>query len=164
MTTGRERYGEDFGAEPMWGLVEAPLPEAVSYLPQTGGWLAVAVLLVSLLIWWALRRRAAWRRDAWRREALAELAAMEGDTRRLAGLPHLLRRCALALAPRVDIASLRGEAWIAWLNGRAGRTHFTREDAARLDALAYESRPVEDDDARIAKLCAAWLRGRHARV
>lgn len=89
---------------------------------------------------------------------------MQSDDGRLARLPHLLRYCALHLAPRRDVASLRGQAWVDWLNARAGQALFTLDDAVRLDALAYGRRGAEPGDARLAARCRAWLRGGHARV
>ena len=64
---------EIFGSDRMWGLKEIPLPEPVSWWPQTPGWWLLAAVIVMLVLWrlWAWRQR--YRRNAYRRAALAEL-------------------------------------------------------------------------------------------
>lgn len=163
MTTSQDRYGDDFGAEQMWGLQELPLPDPIAYTPQTLGWLIVALALIALLAWLAWRWRRAWLRDAWRREAIAQLDAIEADPGRLHELPRILRRSALQVAPRVSVASLRGDAWIAWLNDCAGQPVFAPDDALRLDELAYgggtQAAGAMQDHRRLIDSGRRWLRG-----
>ena len=102
------------------GLRDIHLPPPVTIWPPAPGWWAIAalVLLAVVALEWAVRRR----RASVRRLALCELAALESrfgaqpDRVELAvSLTTLLRRVALALRERAEVASLHGEPWIAFL-------------------------------------------------
>lgn len=166
MSTSAERFGDDFGAERMWGLKELPLPEPIGYWPQATGWYVVAAVVVLMLAWWLWRRWQSWQGNAYRRDALVRIDAMAEDPALLADLPLVLRRCALLAYRRSEVASLRGEAWIEWLNRTAKRDLFSKDDARLIDALAYagDSRLGADCDA-LARLLASsksWVRSHHA--
>lgn len=138
-------------------------PAPVSMVPQTWAWAAVAALLLAALVagvWaWVRHRRA----TAWRRAALAELRALApaleaGEPGALARLQTLLRRVALATAPRTEVAGLSGPGWADYLARTGG-------DFGALGAMLADApyRPVRDDDGRAALDAArAWIRGRHA--
>jgi hypothetical protein len=120
------------------------LPAPPSWLPQTPAWGVLAVLVVlalAVLLWRGLRR---WHANRHRRHALAELRRLRSElnagtvppARRLQAarqLPELVRRLALAHAPRNEVAPLQGEA------GRHLSGWAYRPDAAlpwdELDAL-----------------------------
>jgi hypothetical protein len=162
--TSEERFGEAFGGERMWGLQELPLPDAVSLVPQTWGWLAAAALLVllaALCVWLVRMRR---QRRAPARAILAGLDAISRGRGDAAEIPTLLRRAALLGHPRQEVAPLRGEAWIRWLNQVAHRELFAADDAGHLDALAYQGAAGADADRdrRLAEACRAWVERRRA--
>jgi len=167
VTSSEERFGEGFGAEGMWGLKELPNPDVIRYAPETWGWLVAGVLVVLLAFAfreWMQRRK---RRNAYRQEGLARLEALE-SRHAIRELPRVLRRSALCAWPREEVASLRGEAWIAWLNRTAGRELFETSDADLIDRLAYL--PETDESLSTAsadRLLAAgrsWLRMHRAGV
>lgn len=121
-------------------LKEIPLPEPVSYLPQTWGWgVLVAVLVIGLLAFagWRLWR---WQRDLYRREALLRLAELEqafaSDALVLRKLPELLKRAALSMPGGVPVASLNGEAWQAFLQ-QCSDDPLPADFAQQLAQLAY---------------------------
>jgi hypothetical protein len=138
-------------------------PAPVSMVPQTWAWAAVAALLLAALVTgvlaWVRHRRA----TAWRRAALAELRALApaleaGEPGALARLQTLLRRVALASAPRSEVAGLNGPGWADYLARTGG-------DFGALGATLADApyRPVRADDGRAALDAArAWIRGRHA--
>ena len=163
MDSTRDRFGDDFGGEQMWGLKELPYPDAIPFWPQTAGWLVVAALAVALLglLAWRLRRR--WLREAYRREALSSIAAMEAEPGLAKRLPFVLRRSALAAYDRRLVASLRGTDWVHWLNETAAREVFEPDAADMLDRLAYGNADIPARE--IAPLLAAsreWLRRHRA--
>ena len=174
--TGQSTAGL-FGSDRMWGLKELPLPDPVSYWPQTAGWyvlLLLLLLLVALLAWLHWRR---WQRDAYRRDALSRLQAIAdtlnnpaGQIANLTELPLILRHAALRAGRRQDVASLRGRDWIAWLNASSGKTLFDDEAAALIDQLPYAtptSLAVLRDEPRTQKLLDAsqtWVRDHRAAV
>jgi len=164
--TSRGVFGPDFGGERMWGLQELPFPEPVAYWPQTTGWyVALGILLLGLmaLVWWRWR---VWKRNAWRREMLTRLDAIAADPKRLTELPFLLRRSALNAAPRHEVASLRGQDWILWLNRSAGGEVFTPTDAGFIDDLPYRSSPDgligDRDAAHLIDASRIWIRSHRA--
>jgi hypothetical protein len=127
-------------------LQELPLPAAVSYAPQTIGWVLIAVLLLAAaaLIAWAVWRR--YRKQRYRRLALNELADIEArltsahaDSAKraaaLAAIAALLKRTSLAVAPREQVAALSGDAWLAFLQRSNG--HFDKESGALLAIASY---------------------------
>jgi hypothetical protein len=156
-----DRFGDGFGGEQMWGLQELPYPEPIPFLPQTAGWLVVAVLILLLLGWlgwWLWRRRQA---NRYRIEALARLRGLAPDDASI--LPQILRKTALHAYQRSEVASLRGSDWIAWLNRTAGRELFQATDAALFDRLAYrceELAPAEFQ--RLHSASRVWVVDHHA--
>ena len=123
-------------------LQELPLPEPVSWAPQTIGWAAVAALLFMAMVWagWIGWRR--YKRERYRRVALAELAEIEAalnDTQRraiaLAAISSLIKRTSLAAAPRERVAALSGDEWLAFLKRTRGR--FDERSGALLTLVSY---------------------------
>jgi Domain of unknown function (DUF4381) len=114
-------------------LQQPPEPIPVSMMPQTWGWAGLAALLTALLLWLLWRGWRRWRANAYRRAALAELELAGDDPARIAGV---LRRTALAAWPRVEVASLTGEDWPAFLS-RTGPRPLSRKAAETLVAAPY---------------------------
>ena len=163
MESTRDRFGDDFGGEQMWGLKELAWPEAIPFLPQTTGWLVVALVVLAIIGWFAWRARRRWHQNAYRREALASIAAMRSDPAQATQLAFVLRRSALAAHERTSVASLRGTDWIRWLNDSGGRELFAEEAADALDRLAYGSGELPASE--LEPLLAAsreWVRSHRA--
>ncbi len=152
-------------------LQNLPLPEPVSYLPQTWGWWVLLLMLLGLALLQAARRYRHWRRNRYRRAALAELAGLEqrlhGDPQRLAlrELPALLKRTALALPGQPAVASLGGAHWQAFLQ-RHCRQPLPADFSAQLASLAYAAPEQLQrlDEATVTDLlgtCRRWLEQHH---
>ena len=153
-----DRFGDDFGAEQMWGLRELPYPDPVPFVPQTVGWLLVSVVLVLVGAWLVWRARQRWLRNAYRRDALASIDSMQTDPERARQLPGVLRASALCAYPRGDVASLRGGAWVRWLNDTAGTELFGDEAAGQLDQLAYApDLPAQSDIDMLLAAGRGWV-------
>ncbi|MCP5058436.1 MAG: DUF4381 domain-containing protein [bacterium] len=156
----------EFGSDRMWGLKELPLPEAVSWLPATPGWLVAGAILLLILAWFAWLRWRSWQRDRYRREALSRIDAIGRGTEALAGLPLVLRATALAAFPRDEVAGLHGAIWVEWLNQNGGC--FEPADAECLDLLPYDPNAVRELSAstasRLVAASRAWVKGHHARI
>jgi hypothetical protein len=147
-------------ASALEGLHDIHLPPPVSFWPPAPGWWALAALLVLLgaaLAWELRRRRASVRRLALRE--LAELASRFGeqpDRVALAvSLSTLLRRVALARRARAEVASLHGEAWIAYLTQGSQRRELSPHVARDLIQTAYRGERSSAGDP------AAWLAFAH---
>jgi hypothetical protein len=132
-----ELFGDDFGGERMWGLREIAVPDSVSLVPQTIGWTLLSLLLFALLLIYCWRRYQYWQQQAFRRNALTLLAHMRNHPSRIQRLPALIRHVALNTYTREDVVGLRGEAWIEWLNDKAGLPLFCHADIEILNRLAY---------------------------
>lgn len=99
-------------------------PDPVPWWPLAPGWYVVGAVLVILAGIAAWRWWRHWRSQAYRRAALAELndweAGRDGDgalaAKDVAQLATLLRRTALAVLPRDQVAGLPDAAWKTVLN------------------------------------------------
>jgi len=159
-------------------LQELPLPDTVSYMPQTVGWVFVAVVLLAALgmaIWLVGRRR---EKQRYRRVALRELASIEaslasahaGHEQRanaLAAIPRLIKRTALAVAPREQVAALTGGEWLAFLQRTRGR--FDTRSGALLALASYAPPEVvagisDGDAAALIDHTRDWIARHHVEV
>jgi len=144
--------------DPLAGLRDIHLPEAVSFWPLAPGWWLVAAGLVALgvaALW--LRHR---RRESVRRAAVGELEALrtdyerDGDGAALAErLSALLRRVALVRFGRARVAPLHGEGWRAFLAETGRRAGFPSELAARLEQTVYAGPNAQPEPEEVT----AWL-------
>ncbi|CAG4888981.1 DUF4381 domain-containing protein [Paraburkholderia saeva] len=155
-------------------LKELPLPAPVSWAPQTPGWLAVALAMLAIAMWigWIAWRRH--QRERYRKIALAELdaiAARLNDASRrdaaLAAIAPLIKRTALAAAPRERVASLTGDAWLAFLARTRGQ--FDTRSGALLSFLSYappsELGAVSQHDAEaLVGHARDWIRNHHVEI
>jgi hypothetical protein len=132
-------------------LADVVTPAPVSFVPQTWGWAVLAVILVALAAWLAMRWHRHRMANRYRAEALAELARIErtiadgAPGTALAAIPPLLKRVALTAWPRARVAALTQARWAAFI-----RT--TDTDAASSAPLA---RLLDDAEYRSAAAAAA---------
>lgn len=125
-------------------------PAPPSWMPQTVGWAVLAAALLLLGAWLGWRAWQRWQARRYRRLAarrLQQLRALlkSGQTapaQRLAAareLPALVRRLALAHAPREQIAPLQGPDWARWLDRSlpGADAAFERGAGRRLGDWAY---------------------------
>ncbi|WP_157018882.1 DUF4381 domain-containing protein [Mesorhizobium xinjiangense] len=132
-------------------LVKAPEPPPVSMMPQTWGWVALALILLLAGTLIALRIRRRNLANAYRRFAIRELDAARDDP---AAIAAILRRTALAAYPRRDVAGLAGEDWLRFLDERVEGTDFL-EGPGRLVAEApYRS---AKDDPALYRIARGWI-------
>ena len=134
-------------------LVPAPDPPAISMMPQTWGWAVLALLLVIALAYVAWRWRRRYVANAYRRDALAALQAAGPDPAAIAGI---LRRSALAAFPRVDVASLSGPDWLAFLDRTGGGTAFREGDGQVISQAPYAGHLTETPD--LTRIAEHWIR------
>jgi hypothetical protein len=96
-------------------LHDLVLPPAVPWWPPAPGWYVVFTMALVAAAWMALRGWKRWQSNAYRREALRELASLKSS----GAIAELLRRTALAIAPRSVIAEKTGTAWLDWLTAQS---------------------------------------------
>lgn len=159
--SAQESSVQIFGSDRMWGLKELPLPQPVSWMPQTVGWLVLAIIVLAVAAYFGWRRWQAYQADQYRRDALIRLKQM--NAAQLHDLPELLRLAALSAGPRNQVASLRGSDWINWLNAHVDQPLFDEADSITLDTLAYTETTIAPEQARhLLDASENWLRGHHA--
>jgi len=132
-------------------LHDIVVPDAVSWWPLAPGWWALIVLVLALALVLAIRSLRRWRADAYRRAALRELGLADGpDT-----IAAILRRTALAIAPRETVAALHGPAWTRWLEESS--PHPVPAELTRsLSEGLYGPGPCEVEPLR--RFAADWIR------
>ena len=116
--------------------------------PAPGVWvlmvIALAVLIALTLTWWRARARNAYRR--------AGLALLE-NARTAREINIILKRVALAVWPRPEIAPLYGDEWAAFLDGSCSRTRFTT-----LGTVEDHFEPSPE----LHRLASTWIRHHRA--
>jgi len=143
-------------------LRDIHLPPAIGWWPPPPGWWLAPLLAVALVfaaVWLYRRRR---RRGAIQRIALSELAALERDTDLSASLKAqrlsiLLRRVALSVHPRTEVAPLQGRAWLQWLDRALGDSGFTDGPGRALVDAPYRPDIGSTDLDALFALCRDWL-------
>jgi len=153
---------ENFGNPWMTNLVQPSAPEAVGLWPPAPGWYAVAVLVVIALAWIGWKGIQRWRANAYRREAL-RLINRIGTKGSLVELPEIMKRTALSAFPRSEVASLSGEAWLAFLDDTLRTTEFSDGPGRRLADLAFSidggESLSEEERRELLGLARRWLAG-----
>ncbi len=124
-------------------LMHGPVaPPAIAWLPQTPGWSVVGVwlLVIFLIVLGKVlvhRKRNAYRRAAL--QALQQIAQAQNDSRACAtAIAGLLKRTALAVYPREQVAPLFGDAWAQFLCETTSGATQIKKAAAQLASAAYD--------------------------
>ena len=89
-------------------LHDLALPTEIPWWPLAPGWHFVITLLILTSLWLAWRCWSKWQANAYRRAALRELASAQD----LTSIAVILRRTALAIAPRELVVSKTGADWL----------------------------------------------------
>ncbi|MEM1073742.1 MAG: DUF4381 domain-containing protein [Pseudomonadota bacterium] len=135
-------------------LVLPTEPAPVSMIPQTSGWVVLALLVmagVAYGLWhWHLLRQ----RNAYRAVALNALETAGSDP---AAIAQILRRCALAAYPRTRVAALTGEDWLTFLDRSVGGQDFRSGAGRALIAAPYQ--PKAAANPVLLELARDWVRG-----
>jgi hypothetical protein len=157
-------------------LKDIHLPEAVGWWPPAPGWwlLLVFMLLAGLWVfrWYRGRQQQqAFQKSIERELQEASLAYQQHqDSRRLVqDLSILLRRVAMSVTSRHEIAGQIGERWLQQLDELADTQLFTSDTGRQLITAPYQPQAEIDADG-LLQLCQQGLqriyqrRGEHAHV
>lgn len=145
-------------------LNDIVIPGAVAWWPLAPGWFVLAAAVMVLLVFITYRY---WRKrqaNRYRVLALQELSDIRrtADTAGLLQLPALLKRTALSVWPRSQVAALNGKDWHRFLDRTAATSLFTSRAGDILDRLAYGSEngvTVPDQDVETVMAAAMyWLK------
>lgn len=138
-------------------LRDVVTPQAPGWWPLAVGWWVTIALLVSLLLgvlffMQTLRKKR--QREQWRKSALnthqiirAQLIAGANQHSKLAELSVLMRRVALVLLPRQQIAAATDDNWLATLDSISGTSEYSRGVGQLLGRAPYQTaRRLEQHD------------------
>lgn len=145
--------------------IHLPLP-VESWPPAPGWWLLMLVgigLILAALYWsWRSYKANGYRRDGIRQlDAILRAFESHGDIRRyLEEYQLLLKRVALTCYDRDIVASLSGEAWVAFLDKSTGGMEFSIGEGQVLIAENYVPEPQADVQ-KLNELGRFWIRQHH---
>ncbi|WP_367155730.1 DUF4381 domain-containing protein [Methylomonas sp. HYX-M1] len=142
-------------------LKDIHLPQTIGWWPPAPGWWLVALAL-GLAVWAGVRWFRRLRRLPVYKEAqrvLNDLRAQGGDSRTIvSALSELLRRVAISGQAREQVASLRGEAWLNYLDRSLPDAPFSRGLGRCLADAHYRPELADVDVAALFDLCERWLK------
>jgi hypothetical protein len=150
-------------------LNDVVLPADVSWWPLATGWYFLSGALLILFGWVCYRSLRRWWNNRYRRAALCELQLLvdniqneESRASSLRQIPMLLKRTALSVYPRNQVASLAGKDWHNFLNSGLKNPVFTESIGDTLQAVSYSVGDLSsvDTPAAAALLDASqhWLK------
>lgn len=143
-------------------LKDIHLPEIVGWWPPAIGWWIVAILapLSCLLLVWLYKRIT--RKTALKSAkklliSIKQDSSLEDDEK-LKQLSELVRRVAISISPRAEVASLTGQAWLTYLDGSVKGTPFTQGIGVVFADAHFRRTPHPDLDlSQLMTLCEKWL-------
>jgi hypothetical protein len=127
-------------------------PPPVSWWPPALGWWVVLALIFIVAAFAAWRGWRRWQARAYRREAVRELESAQS----IAEIAALLKRTALAVYPRSEIASLSGHAWCQWLQQTGGQPVPNAVAKVFSEGLFAES-AQENAQGEVSAFVRAWI-------
>ena len=129
------------------------VPEPVSWWPLAPGWwvlIAALAIALAVLIIRALKNH---RANAYRRAALADLQSANSP----AAVAVVLRRTALAVASRTEVAALNGSRWVDWLDERT-QVPIPDEVRGELSHALYESGDASPASPTLRTFAENWIK------
>jgi hypothetical protein len=141
------------------GLVALP---PISWWPPAPGWIVLGALILCGLLWGLCRFVTTWRKNAYRREALWRLNALPAEPASLPQIDELLKRVALSVWPREQVASLSGQDWLKFLDQSAPEVKFLDQGGRVLTEAAFLPEPPAGEISSLIKLAEQWIR-QHSR-
>jgi len=125
------------------------IPEAPPFWPPAPGvWVAVGIVVVVAIVI-GLRSHAVRKRNAYRKAGLLLLQSAKTSH----DVAVVVKRVALAVFPREQVASLYGEDWVAFLHESCPRNHFS---------AMYASDAGVEPSAELVELAGIWIRHHRA--
>lgn len=150
-------------------LNDIVMPAPVSWWPLASGWYVLIGLILISLVWFSYRFMRHWTNNRYRRAALFELQSLEvgiskpgeRDTN-LRKIPVLLKRTALSVYPREQVASLSGQDWFQFLNSTVKHPSFSEATSSTLNTISYSTGELGKVDPQATKAlidaCRSWLK------
>ena len=144
-------------------LKDIHLPEAIGWWPPAIGWWLLAgfiLLLIAFLYWFykSLIRKTAIKTAKKNLAAIKENPALDNN-QKLRELSMLIRRVAISVNPRTEVASLTGRQWLAFLDQSVTGDPFSEGCGQLLTEGPYRNTlPSELEIAQLISLYEDWLK------
>jgi hypothetical protein len=145
-------------------LNDIVVPGPVVWWPPAPGWYVLGAIALMALFVLAARQWRRWQGNRYRRQAMFELSSIreQASIEALQQLPVLLKRAALSVWPREEVASLTGPAWYRFLDESAGMEGFCCGAGDILDRLAYAGSdsavPADPELQQVLDATEFWLK------
>ena len=151
-------------------LKDIHLPETISWWPPAIGWWLLAILtpLLIMFVYWLykrLMRKSAIKTAIKNLAVIKQYSSLEND-KKLREISILIRRVAISVSPRAEVASLTGHQWLAFLDKSLANTSFSNGCGQLLIDAAYRKNPpTELEMTQLIILCEDWLKAqtKHAK-
>ena len=144
-------------------LKDIHLPEAIGWWPPAIGWWLLAVLIPLLIVFLfgfykRLTRKTAIKTAKNNLAAIKQNSALDNN-QKLRELSMLVRRVAISINPRSEVASLTGRHWLAFLDRSVTGARFSEGCGQLLAEAPYRNTPPADlEIAQLISLCEEWLK------
>ncbi len=142
-------------------LRDIHLPETIGWWPPAIGWWISALLMIMLITIAILLYKRITRKTAVKTAKKILLSIKQNsslaDKEKLVALSELMRRVAVSLSPRKEIASLTGQAWLDYLDGTVKGAPFSSGVGTALADHYKKECPDDLDINRLIVLCEQWL-------
>jgi hypothetical protein len=150
-------------------LKDIHLPEAIGWWPPAIGWWLLAILIPLLIVflYWFYKRLT---RKTAIKTAKKTLEAIKGNPsldnkQKLRELSMLIRRVAISVNPRTEVASLTGRQWLTFLDKSLAGASFSEGVGQLLaDAPYRNTPPTEPEIAQLISLCEDWLKAQTLQI
>jgi len=144
-------------------LKDIHLPEPIGWWPPAIGWwlLAVFISLLIVFLYWLykrLTRKTAIKTAKKNLAAIKDNSTLDND-QKLRELSMLIRRVVISVNPRIEVASLTGRQWLAFLDQSVTGAPFSEGSGQLLAEAPYRNTsPSELELAQLISLCEDWLK------
>jgi len=144
-------------------LRDIHLPEAIGWWPPAIGWWLLAgfiLLLIAFLYWFykSLIRTTAIKAAKKYLTVIKEDPDLD-NAKKLRELSMLIRRVAISVNPRTEVASLTGRQWLVFLDQSVTGDPFSEGCGQLLTEGPYRNTlPSELEIAQLISLCEDWLK------
>jgi hypothetical protein len=146
-------------------LRDIHLPESVGIWPLAYGWWILLFILVAVIVagifLYLRNRRNRFSAITLARKELEEIQekfSRDNNPEQLVReVSILIRRLAISLFPRTDVAHLTGDSWLAFLDQQVEGEPFSSGDGRILVDAPYRKEFVSEDIESIVRNCSQWI-------
>lgn len=144
-------------------LKDIHLPDAIGWWPPAIGWwlLVLLIPLTIVFLYWVYKRLMRKTAVKTAKKILLSIKQDSGTTnlQKLCELSVLLRRVAISISPRADVAGLTGRAWLAFLDSSVKGSPFSEGVGQCLSDAPYQkAQPGDAEISALIRLCEDWLK------